>query len=187
MIWSWYYLIPLAFMLIIAVIWLIVFFMSYRNNKNVKSAVNDAKEVIEAFKGATGMAITARAKLAEQGINVAAVPASEEVTTTPAEPAKAATEAASAPAVAEVAAAAETPVAAENKAAEKEIPAFVKRMQYELQDLESKIYKLSAFIENAEQFNKLDEANKQLLKAQHGTMCAYYEILRRRVLLNMEQ
>lgn len=38
-------------MLIIAVIWLIVFFMSYKNGKNVKSAVNDAKEVIEAFKG----------------------------------------------------------------------------------------------------------------------------------------
>lgn len=51
MTWSWYYLIPLAFMLIIAVIWLIVFFMSYKNGKNVKSAVNDAKEVIEAFKG----------------------------------------------------------------------------------------------------------------------------------------
>lgn len=39
MVWSWYYLIPLAFMLIIAVIWLIVFFMSYKNGKNVKSAV----------------------------------------------------------------------------------------------------------------------------------------------------
>lgn len=51
MVWSWYYIIPLAFMLIIAVIWLIVFFMSYKNGKNVKSAVNDAKEVIEAFKG----------------------------------------------------------------------------------------------------------------------------------------
>lgn len=173
MVWSWYYLIPLAFMLIIAVIWLIVFFMSYKNGKNVKSAVNDAKEVIEAFKGDTGMS------------NLKYVLGQK--TEEPAEPAKAATEAASAPAVAKVAAAAETPVAAENKAAEKEIPAFVKRMQYELQDLESKIYKLSAFIENAEQFNKLDEANKQLLKAQHGTMCAYYEILRRRVLLNMEQ
>lgn len=171
MVWSWYYLIPLAFMLIIAVIWLIVFFMSYKNGKNVKSAVNDAKEVIEAFKGDTGMS----------NLKYVLGQKTEEVTTTPAEPAKAATKAASAPAVAEVAA------AAENKAAEKEIPAFVKRMQYELQDLESKIYKLSAFIENAEQFNKLDEANKQLLKAQHGTMCAYYEILRRRVLLNMEQ
>ena len=168
MVWSWYYLIPLAFMLIIAVIWLIVFFMSYKNGKNVKSAVNDAKEVIEAFKGDTGMS------------NLKYVLGQK--TEEPAE----ATETANAPAVAEAAAAA-TPVAAANKAAEKEIPAFVKRMQYELQDLESKIFKLSSFIESTEQFNKLDEANKQLLKAQHGTMCAYYEILRRRVLLNMEQ
>lgn len=108
MTWSWYYLIPLAFMLIIAVIWLIVFFMSYKNGKNVKSAVNDAKEVIEAFKGDTGMS----------NLKYVLGQKTEEVTTTPAEPAKAATEAASAPAVAEVAAAAETPVAAENKAAE---------------------------------------------------------------------
>lgn len=173
MVWSWYYLIPLAFMLIIAVIWLIVFFMSYKNGKNVKSAVNDAKEVIEAFKGDIGMS----------NLKYVLGQKTEET----AETTETATETASAPAVAEVAAAAETPVAAEKKAAKKETPEFVKRMQYELWDLERKINKLSAFIENAEQFNKLDEANKQLLKAQHGTMCAYYEILRRRVLLNMEQ
>lgn len=118
MVWSWYYLIPIAVMLIVAVIWITVFFMSYKNTKNVKTAIAEAKETIEAFKGDTGMAITARAKLAEQGINVAAVPASEEVTTTPAEPAKAATETTSAPPVEEDTAAAETPVAAEKKAAE---------------------------------------------------------------------
>ena len=168
MVWSWYYLIPLAFMLIIAVIWLIVFFMSYKNGKNVKSAVNDAKEVIEAFKGDPGSS------------NLTYVLGQK-----PEEPAEA-TKTANATAVAEAAATA-PPLAAENKAAEKKIPAFVKRMQYELQALERKIFKLSSFIESTEQFNKLDEANKQLLKAQHGTMCAYYEILRRRVLLNMDQ
>lgn len=170
MVWSWYYLIPLAFMLIIAVIWLIVFFMSYKNGKNVKSAVNDAKEVIEAFKGDIGMS----------NLKYVLGQKTEET----AETTETATETANAPAVEEKA---ETPVATENKATEKEIPAFVKRMQYELHELESKIYKLSAFIGNAEQFNKLDEGNKQLLKAQQGIMCAYYEILRRRVLLNMEQ
>ena len=168
--WSWYYLIPISITLIVAAIWLTVFFMSYKNTKNVKTAIAEAKETLEAFKGDTNMASLRFPAQKAETEEVKATETPVEVTTAP-----------------KTAKAEEIPVAAENKATEKEIPAFVKRMQYELQDLESKIYKLSAFIESAEQFNKLDEANKQLLKAQHGTMCAYYEILRRRVLLNMEQ
>lgn len=107
MVWSWYYLIPLAFMLIIAVIWLIVFFMSYKNGKNVKSAVNDAKEVIEAFKGDTGMSNLkyVLGQKTEEPID----PVKEE----PIDPVKAVTEAAI-----EDTAATETAVTIENNAAE---------------------------------------------------------------------
>lgn len=107
MVWSWYYLIPLAFMLIIAVIWLIVFFMSYKNGKNVKSAVNDAKEVIEAFKGDIGMSNLkyVLGQKTEEPID----PVKEE----PIDPVKAVTEAAI-----EDTAATETAVTIENNAAE---------------------------------------------------------------------
>lgn len=124
MVWSWYYLIPIGIMLIVAAVWLAVFFMSYKNTKNVKTAIAEAKETIEAFKGDTNMAsLKFPAQKAE----------TEEVTTTPAEPAKAATEAATfavakvaaatAPAVAKVAAATETAVTIENNAAE--TPSYV--------------------------------------------------------------
>lgn len=56
MVWSWYYLIPIGIMLIVAAVWLAVFFMSYKNTKNVKTAIAEAKVTIEAFKGDTNMA-----------------------------------------------------------------------------------------------------------------------------------
>ena len=114
MVWSWYYLIPIGIMLIVAAVWLAVFFMSYKNTKNVKTAIAEAKETIEAFKGDTNMAsLKFPAQKAE----------TEEVTTTPAEPAKAATEAAIATAVEEDTAATETAVTIENNAAE--TPSYV--------------------------------------------------------------
>lgn len=109
MVWSWYYLIPIAITIIVAVIWLTVFFMSYKNTKNVKTAIAEAKETLEAFKGDINMAsLRFPAQKAE----------TEEVTTTTAEPAKAAIEAASAPAVEEETAATETAVTIENNAGE---------------------------------------------------------------------
>lgn len=65
MIWSWYYLIPIGLTLIIAAIWLTVFFMSYKNTKNVRTAISEAEAAIEAFKGDIMARITVYSKPVE--------------------------------------------------------------------------------------------------------------------------
>lgn len=85
--WSWYYLIPIAITLIVAAIWLTVFFMSYKNTKNVKTAIAEAKETLEAFKGDTNMASlrfpaqkaeTEEAKAPETPVEAATAPTAPE-------------------------------------------------------------------------------------------------------------
>lgn len=55
--WNWLYLIPIGMGLISVIIWLIVFFINYKNTKSLSSAVSAASQVVNEFKGVTKMTL----------------------------------------------------------------------------------------------------------------------------------
>lgn len=48
--WNWYYLIPIIFMVLGAIIYVAVFIINYKNSKNIAQAAKAAQEAITVFK-----------------------------------------------------------------------------------------------------------------------------------------